>query len=79
VNIKIHKTCIRTIREDDSNWKIVDRQVVSPRAGFEISEHCPDSWKNVILDAIRNGYLKPVAYMKDSELMWETLSNDNGS
>lgn len=74
MKISARKTCIRTVRENDKLWRISDGIVVSGRAGFEISEHCPDTWKPVIMDAIANGYIKPVAYMKDSELMWETLS-----
>lgn len=71
--MKIHSQCIRTIREGDPKWHINDGIVVTGRAGLEISERCPNTWKPVIMDAIAKGYIKPVAYMKDTELMWETL------
>jgi hypothetical protein len=47
--------------------------IISPRAGFEISQECPTNYRKVIAECINNGWLQPVAYTKDSELMWETL------
>jgi len=45
-----------------------------PRAGFEISRSCPDQYKQIISQCIDNGWLKPVAYVKDCELFWEEFS-----
>ena len=75
MKITTRQTCIRTIKLNHPKFMITDGVVTSPRAGFEISEHCPASWKSLIVQAVEYGYIKPVAYMKDSELMWETLSD----
>jgi hypothetical protein len=29
----------------------------------------------MLVEAIRNGWIEPVAYMKDSEYMWEKLKD----
>ena len=64
---------IKTIRKDDPNFMIINGIVMSPRAGFEISNDCPRQYKLMIIEAIKNGWLKPIAYMKESEYVWEQL------
>jgi hypothetical protein len=46
---------------------------MAPRAGFEISNKCPRQYKLMIIEAIKNGWLQPIAYMKESEYVWEQL------
>ena len=74
MRIKTTQTSIRTIKKDNPKFLIHDGLVVSPRAGFEINEKCPREYKMIIVQCINNGWLNPVAYMKDNELMWEVLS-----
>ena len=69
-------SCIRTVRHNDDDFIITDGLVMTPRAGFEISSDCPSNYKEIIRECINHGWLKPVAHMYDSELMWEQLSND---
>lgn len=64
---------IKTIKAGDKDWYIVDTLTVTPRAGFEINERCPKEYRDVINQCLLSGWLKPIAYMKDSEYMWETL------
>ena len=64
---------IKTIRKDDPDFMIDNGIVMSPRAGFEISNDCPRQYKLMIIEAIKNGWLQPVAYMKESEYVWEQL------
>ena len=67
------KSGIKTIRKGDPKWMITDGYIVSPRAGFEVDKHCYDSYKVIIQECIANGWLKPIAYVKEEEFMWETL------
>lgn len=62
---------IRTIKQDDPKFLIQDGLVVAPRAGFEINQKCPKEYKMIISECINNGWLKPVATIKDTELFWE--------
>ena len=64
---------IKTIRKDDPDFHIDNGIFMSPRAGFEISNDCPRHYKSMITEAVKNGWLKPVAYMKESEYTWEKL------
>ena len=66
-------TTIKTIRKDDSDFMIDNGIVMAPRAGFEISNDCPRQYKLMIMEAIKNGRLQPIAYMKESEFVWEKL------
>ena len=64
---------IKTIRQDDPDFHIDNGIVMAPRAGFEISNDCPRQYKLMIIEATKNGWLTPVAYMKESEYIWEQL------
>ena len=64
---------IKTIRKDDPDFMIDNGIVMSPRAGFEISNDCPRQYKLMIMEATKNGWLQPIAYMKESEYVWEKL------
>ena len=64
---------IRTLREGDPMFHIMGNITMTPRAGFEISEGCPTEFQVIIRRAILSGWLKPVAYIRDDELMWDTL------
>ena len=64
---------IKTIRKDDPDFMINNGIFMAPRAGFEISNECPRQYKLMIMESYKNGWLKPVAYMKESEYVWEQL------
>jgi len=65
---------IRTIRPGDNGFTIIDGFVTSPRAGFEISNNCPAEYKSIFITAINAGWLKPVAYMHEREVLISGLS-----
>ena len=69
----LHKSIVRTIRQDDPDFKIVDGFALVPRAGFHILPECPPSYKQVIMECVNAGWLKPVAHIKDYELMLDKL------
>lgn len=64
---------IKTLKQGDTLWYIADGLTVTPRAGFEISTQCPREYKLVLSECINRGWIKPVAYMRDDEYMWESL------
>ena len=73
IQIKSYQTSIRTIKPSDPKFIINDGLRTATRAGFEINSKCPYSYRTVIEECIRNGWLKPIAHVKDSELFWEEL------
>ena len=70
---KVEQSSIRTIRRGEKGFMLIDGMVSMPRAGFEISRSMPDSYKQIVSQCIDNGWLKPVAYVKDTELFWEAF------
>jgi len=62
---------IRTINMNDSDFMLQDGYIISPRAGLEIDKSCPREYRMIITECLNNGWLKPVAYVKDNELFWE--------
>ena len=64
---------IKTIRQNDPDFYIDNGITISPRAGLEISQRCPNNYIDVIRECLEQGWLKPIAYIKESEYIWEKL------
>ena len=67
------KVKIKTINRDDPMFYIKGDVTMSCRAGFEITKSCPREYRLILAECIDNGWLKPVAYMRDDEYLWESL------
>ena len=65
---------IKTIRQDDPDFIIDDGIIMAPRAGIEISNDCPRQYKLMIMEAIKNGWLQPVARVTERELIFAGLT-----
>jgi len=74
MNITTHCTQIHTIRPGDSNFIIHDGLVQAHRAGIEISQRCPENYKDLILECMRHSWLKPVAHVHERELIFMGLT-----
>jgi len=72
----IRRSQIRTLKSNDSRFHITDGLAVAPRAGFEISSGCPYSYRQVIQECVNNGWLQPVAYMTERELVISGLARE---
>lgn len=70
-----HQSNIRTIRHDDDDFMLTDGFVQYPRAMLHILPGCPSHVRDMINWALAEGYLKPVAHLRDNELMWDRLSS----
>lgn len=68
------KDKLKIIRRGDPDFYIRATSHPAPRAGFEIDSNCPQNTKRFLIECIENGWIKPVAYMKESEYIWERLS-----
>lgn len=67
------RTNIKTIKQGDPLWTLTDGVVVSPRAGFEISQHCPKEYRLIIQECFGYGWLKPVAHVYGKEYTMDAL------
>jgi hypothetical protein len=73
--MKVHTSGIITIMPSNPLFVFDDGMIQSPRAGFHIKNTCPDPYKHVIMECIDRKWLQPVAYMRDHEVIMETLRN----
>jgi hypothetical protein len=64
----------KTLHQSDPDFSFSpDGIKIVPRASFEISNQCPREYRLIIADCINNGWLKPVAHMRDVEYTMELL------
>jgi hypothetical protein len=70
----VYQSQVRTIRQEDPNFLIQDGLTITPRAGFEISNTCPRQYKLMIMEAIKNGWLQPIANLTERELIFMGLT-----
>ena len=76
MNITTRSSQIRTMKQDDPRFRIVDKFTTCGRAGFEISKQCPREYGLILSECIDRGWIKPVAYMTEREMVFMGLSND---
>jgi hypothetical protein len=69
-----HKSTVRSIKSDNPNFYIHDKFTSTPRAGFEISQRCPENYISLIQECISHGWLKPVAHVTERELIFMGLT-----
>ena len=73
MNFTAHQSNIKTIRQGDPKFTLKDKFVTCPRAGFEISNTCPGQYKLMIMEAMKNGWLQPVAHVYGKELTMDAM------
>jgi hypothetical protein len=73
MQITMRTTKVRTIRQGDPKFMLNDGIVTCPRAGFEISQRCPENYRSLIQECINHGWLKPVAHVYGKELTMDAM------
>ena len=73
MNISTAQSKLNTVRPGEPLFAIIDGLVIANRAGFDISQNCPNEYRMIILECMNNGWLKPVAHMAAEEHLIETL------
>jgi hypothetical protein len=74
--ITVHKSRVHRIKPGDPNFVITDGLIQTNRAGLEISQRCPENYKDLILECINHGWLKPVAHITEREMIFIGLTNE---
>jgi len=77
MNFTTHHRQIRTLKQSDPCFRIIDKFTTCGIAGFEISKQCPREYKLILSECIDRGWIQPVAYMTERELLISGLSNEN--
>ena len=68
------KAEFKILRQGDPDFSFWDGDVLINRAGFECNPDAPEGYKLIMMECIKNGWIKPVAYMMHKEYVWEQLS-----
>jgi hypothetical protein len=76
VNYTFGKSKIHKIKHGDPRFTIVDGFSYAQRASIEISQCCPENLKDLIVECIRQGWVKPVAHITERELLFIGLTNE---
>lgn len=72
--IKISNKRCRALRPRDPDFTFSpDGITLVSRAAIEISQRCPSNYASLIAECINYGWIKPVAYMRDTEYTMELL------
>ena len=73
MKISVRESKIRTVKSSDSLFHIYDGFYTAPRAGFEINDHCPREYRQIIATCIDRGWLQPVANVLERDYVIEIL------
>jgi hypothetical protein len=72
-NISSSRT-YKTLRHNDTDFTFSPDGIrLVSRASFEINKECPREYILIIAECINNGWIKPVAHMRDTEYTMELL------
>lgn len=69
------EVAFKKLKRGDKDFHMTDGITIMPRAQIEFSEKCPMDLINQVSTAIGKGWIRPVAYIKESEYVWEKLGD----
>ena len=72
---KTRPTHCRRLTPTDADFRFNDGITVVSRAGIEIAKDCPSNIVQHIEWAVAMGYVRPIAFIPDRELLWEKLQS----
>ena len=73
MKVKEHCSEYTKLMPGDPGFTVNDSFTVYRRAAIEISDDCPPSVKTLLVDYYNRGWIKPVAYVHESELMFNDI------
>jgi hypothetical protein len=65
----------KEIHQFDPDFMMTDGIKLVPRAGFDVAKECPREYLMILQTCMQKGWLKPVAYVKESDYVWEKLGD----
>ena len=61
------------IKPTDKGFKFTVEKVEFPRAAIAVEENCPHDVRLNLQLWVSNGWITPVAYIRETEYVWEKL------
>jgi hypothetical protein len=76
MNIKFHKSKVKSIRQGDRRFMINDGFTSYPRAMIHVTPGAPTNVAQTLNWAIAQGYITTVAHVTERELMFMGLADE---
>lgn len=73
---KTHRSQIHSIKQGDLHFMIEDGLMMAQRAGIEISDDCPASYRDLIVSAYNKGWIKPFANITEREMLFLGMTTE---
>ena len=73
MNLSVNNEKVLEIKQGDKGFKFVSGYVEYPRAAILVDDSCPASARLELQQWVSNGWILPVAYIRESEYVWEKL------
>lgn len=73
MNLSANNEKVLEIKQGDKGFKFVSGLVEYPRAAILVEDNCPYDVKLKLQQYVSNGWITPVAYVRENEYVWEKL------
>ena len=75
INFTVSESPWVTLREGDPSFQLQGPYTLADRASIEFTDRCPPEYRSMIIQARKQGWIKPVAVVPkdDPTYMWDTL------
>jgi hypothetical protein len=68
-----HSPKVLEIKQGDKGFKFISGYVEYPRAAILVTDECPARVRLELQQWVSNGWIAPIAYVREDEYMWEKL------
>jgi hypothetical protein len=75
ITLDTNNTQVRKLTPKDEDFCIISGYAYYPRAVIAVNDNCPREYRSMIMTAMSKGWISAEAWVKDSEYMWEKLTD----
>ena len=73
MNLSVSNEKVLEIKQGDKRFKFTSGLVEYPRAAILVTDECPARIRLELQQWVSNGWITPVAYVRENEYVWEKL------
>ena len=73
MNLLVNDEKVLEIKQGDKGFKFISGYVEYPRAAILVDDSCPARVRLELQQWVGNGWIMPVAYIKEKDFIWEKL------
>ena len=76
INFDSENVGYKTISPDSKYFTVSNGPYLFNRSSIEITDACPDAIYKIIVDAYKNGWIRPLAHVTERDYFHIVLSNE---